>query len=384
MLGGGADAARSMLTTISASIMTVTSLTFSLTVLTLQLASSQYSPRMLRTFSSDRVVHWTLAVFLGTFTYSLVVLRTIRSTDTAPEFVPHLSVTLAFILGLGSIAALVFFLAHLAREIRAENILDRLRDSAILAIERYYPPVGSGTGRSLPAQPQTVLKSIKSGFLTSVQLEAIAGLGEARSLTIHLIPRPGDYVLEGNTLAVLAGPPLSGEDIKDVAAQVNAWVTLGPERTQLMDTSFSLSQLADVAARALSPGTNDPTTAIHAIHQASAVLVRALGRDCVPMLCLDATTNTGATLDLPDFSELLDTAFTPIRVYGHQDPKVAVSLATAIGGLAANDSDHRHSTTFLDFLQDLDDSVQSSDVIARDRKRILSSITQARLVCLGA
>ncbi|MGJ9402135.1 DUF2254 domain-containing protein [Arthrobacter sp. KK5.5] len=383
-VGGGADAARSLLTTIATSIMTVTSLTFSLTVVTLQLASSQYTPRMLRTFSSDRVVHWTLAAFLGTFTYAIVVLRTVRSPDTGDEFVPHLAVTFAFVLGLGSIAALVLFLAHLAREIRAENILDQLRKNGIAAIERHYPPAGSGATRKLPDQPKVLIRSHGSGFLTSVELAEVAAVGTELGRTIHFVAQPGEYVLEGTTLAVADGPDLPEEETARLASRVNDSVQLGPERTQLMDTSLALTQLADVAARALSPGTNDPTTAIHAIRHASAVLVRALRRDCGPVSRIDAESGTGATLPLPDFAELLDKTFTPVRTYGQQDPEIVRALAAAVGGIAANDAAHRHGATLLEFLRNLEGSVDAASLIEHDRANALESIARARSLCTDA
>ncbi len=117
--GGDAGAARTVLDAVSSSLITVTSLTFSLTAVTLQLASSQFSPRLLRTFTSDMFVQATLGVFLATFTYSLTVLRTVRSSDAAvPQFVPRLSVTLSFLLAIASVIVLIVFLAHLARQIR--------------------------------------------------------------------------------------------------------------------------------------------------------------------------------------------------------------------------------------------------------------------------
>ena len=125
LFDGGPDAARTVLSSISGSLITVTSLTFSLTVVTLQLASGQFSPRLLRTFSRDRFVHVTLALFLATFTYSLVVLRTVRNGgDTDPDFVPQISITLAVVAALASVVCLVLFLAHLAQQIRVETILD--------------------------------------------------------------------------------------------------------------------------------------------------------------------------------------------------------------------------------------------------------------------
>ncbi len=135
LFGGGAEAARSVLNAIASSQITVTSLTFSLTVVTLQLASSQFSPRLLRTFSRDRFVHVTLAMFLATFTFALTVLRTVRTaTDERDAFVPQVSVTFAFVLVVASVIALVLFLAHLAREIRVETMLRQVHADATEAL----------------------------------------------------------------------------------------------------------------------------------------------------------------------------------------------------------------------------------------------------------
>ena len=137
LFGGGADAARTVLSAVAGSLITVTSLTFSLTVVTLQLASSQFSPRLLRTFSRDRFVHLTLALFLGTFAYSLVVLRTVRTgTDRGVEFVPQISVTVAALLTLASVFALVSFLDHLATQIRVETMLADVHTDASQTLTR--------------------------------------------------------------------------------------------------------------------------------------------------------------------------------------------------------------------------------------------------------
>ncbi len=127
LFGGDADAARSLLGAIASSLITVTALTFSLTVATLQLASSQFSPRLLRTFTSDQFVQATLALFMATFTYALTVLRAVRSAGDSgqAEFVPKFAVTLAFLLAVASVLGLglVLFLAHLTSQIRVETML---------------------------------------------------------------------------------------------------------------------------------------------------------------------------------------------------------------------------------------------------------------------
>ncbi|MBJ6612920.1 DUF2254 domain-containing protein, partial [Streptomyces sp. I3(2020)] len=137
LFGGSADAARSVLGAIAGSLVTVTALTFSLTVVTLQLASSQFSPRLLRTFSADRYVQTTLALFLATFTYALTVLRTVRTgEDGRTGFVPQVSVSVAFLLTLASVFALVLFLSHLAREIRIETMMSSVHSAADRTLHR--------------------------------------------------------------------------------------------------------------------------------------------------------------------------------------------------------------------------------------------------------
>ena len=133
LFSGGPEAARSVLQAISGSLITVTSLTFSLTVVTLQLASSQFSPRLLRTFTADRFVHATLALFLAAFAFALTVLRSVRAeSGSGPSFVPEISVTVAFGLAIASVMGLVLFLAHLTREIRVETMMRR---SAFMACD---------------------------------------------------------------------------------------------------------------------------------------------------------------------------------------------------------------------------------------------------------
>ena len=155
LFGGGPSAARELLGAVSGSLITVTSLTFSLTVVTLQLASSQFSPRLLRTFTRDRVVHVTLALFLTTFTYSLAVLRAVRDEDgEQAAFVPQISVTLAFVLGVASVLGLVIFLGHLAREIRVETMLRKVHRDATRTVARVLDERGPTRAAPGPAARQ--------------------------------------------------------------------------------------------------------------------------------------------------------------------------------------------------------------------------------------
>ena len=173
VFGGGPDAARTLLGAIVGSLITVTSLTFSLTVVTLQLASSQFSPRLLRTFSRDRYVHFTLALFLGTFSYALAVLRTVRNeADGITDFVPQLSISVAFLLCLASVIGLVVFLAHLARQIRVETMLVQVHADAVEAVRQdSADPAG---GRRRAGVRSAGARRRDPDFITGLGLSAFA------------------------------------------------------------------------------------------------------------------------------------------------------------------------------------------------------------------
>jgi len=196
LFGGGADAARTVLSAIAGSLITVTSLTFSLTVVTLQLASSQFSPRLLRTFSRDPFVHRTLALFLGTFAYSLVVLRTVRtSTNSRPEFVPKISITVAVVLTLVSVFALVLFLDHLATQIRVETMLDDVHTDASDTVRRVLQkrPERPATHPVPPQAPPTAcpIEVAESGFLVSVDEDKLLSAACTAGAVVQIDGLPG-------------------------------------------------------------------------------------------------------------------------------------------------------------------------------------------------
>lgn len=216
LFGGGPDAARSVLSAVAGSLITVISLTFSLTVVTLQPASGQFSPRLRRTFSRDRFVHVTLALFLGTFTYALVVQRTVRTAngDQQQAVVPQIAVTVALLLALGSVLGLVLFLAHLARQIRVETILDNVHQEATETLHRVLQVRDHGTPdtRVVPDPPWTAvpLLATRSGFLLSVDEDALLAAAHDAGALIRLDCLPGGSVVAGTPLGTawtLDGPP---------------------------------------------------------------------------------------------------------------------------------------------------------------------------------
>ncbi len=323
-------------------MITVTSLTFSLTVVTLQLASSQYSPRLLRTFSRDRVVHGTLAVFLATFVYALTVLRTVRTADAGQAaFIPQLSVTLAFVLALASVLALVGFLAHLTGQIRVEAVLRNVHAeasataAAVTAGLTDVDPVRP----ALPRRPEGAehLLARSSGFLVSVDEEAVLAAAVAADAVVVVEALPGASVVAGTPVGV-AWP--RGAERFDAAtwAQLSARtagaIATGFERTAAQDVAFGLRQLTDVAIRALSPGVNDPTTAVHALGHSAALLGELAARDLGPRVLRDADDVVRVVLHRPDLAALLDEAVSQPRRYGADDPAVLARLLALLDELA--------------------------------------------------
>ncbi len=342
IFGGDAEAARSLLAAIAGSLITVTSLTFSLTVVTLQLASSQFSPRLLRTFTRDRFVQTTLAVFLATFVFALTVLRTVRTehSDQA-EVVPQMSVTFAFLLAVASVLALVLFLAHLVRQIRVETMLEQVHDDARATVRRELPERRQvGAGDRMPETPETsrLVLARGSGFLNSVDTELLLRLACDHDVVIVVERVLGSFVVAGTPVAsVWRSSGLStwaDDDFEPVAEKGAAAMELGFERTSIHDVSYGLRQLADVATKALSPGINDPTTACHTIDKTAALLGELVARDLGPYVARDDVGVVRVAVRRSSFSDLLDLAVGQPRRYGAADLAVVASLFRLLRDLA--------------------------------------------------
>ena len=328
LFGGGAGAARTVLDAIASSLITVTSLTFSLTVVTLQLASSQFSPRLLRTFTRDLVVQSTLALFLGTFTYALTVLRTVRSESSRhSQFVPDISITVAFVLAVLSVVGLVLFLAHLAQTIRVENMLRNVHGGATEAVERLLDETDSAPldpVSLLPRTAPTLLTAPASGFLVRVDEATLLEIACDAGLVVLVDVTPGSSVVRGTPVGAvwLSGSVPDAPPLEELLERVAAALVTGFERTDLQDTCFGLRQLTDVAVKALSPGINDPTTAVHALGHSAALVCEMTSRDLGPRVLRAHDDVVRVVLRRPGLPEVLALAVEQPARYGAAEPEV--------------------------------------------------------------
>jgi uncharacterized membrane protein len=283
LFAAGAEASRELLGVVAASMITVAGTVFSITLVALSLASSQYSSRVLRNFMRDHTNQVVLGVFVGIFAYCLVVLRTIHDRDDT-DFLPTISVLLGMGLGFVGILVLVFFIHHISTSIQASQILAAVRLETTDAIDRLFPDPVSATDDleasdpypGAPDERWQAVTATRSGYLQRVDVPALVAIACERDSVVHVRPRVGEFVIEGTTVCELR----SAADLDDaMRKRVRHCWAVGPQRTLQQDVGFGVRQLVDVALKALSPSINDSTTAVMCIDNLTAVLLRLSDRN---------------------------------------------------------------------------------------------------------
>ncbi|WP_194395942.1 DUF2254 domain-containing protein [Microbacterium atlanticum] len=336
VFNGGADTARSVLSSIAGSLITATSLTFSLTVIALQLASTQASPRVLRLFARDRQVHWTLAAFLGTFAYAITVLRSVRSpSEDTPEFVPRISVTVAFVLTIVSVVMLIFFLAHLAKQLRVETMLKDIHaetDRAVRLVGDRSEAVSAFHGQAVVPRGPTTVRATASGFITGGDLPTLVQLAEDHGIVVEELRQVGDNIVAGTDLARWWVPDeeAGSADEPVIAEKIRRIYAIRFERTSVEDIRYGMQQIVDIALRALSPGVNDPTTAVHAVGHLSAILIKAVAMPRPPEAVAGPTGLLRVVTHRTAAADDLEAALEPIRHYGSGDQSVVARFIQLI------------------------------------------------------
>lgn len=344
LFSGGSSAARSILGTIAGSMITVTGLTFSLTVVALQVASGQFTPRLLRTFLSDRGNQVVLSAFIATFAYSLLLLRTVRDeSDAGPANVPGPGVSLAIGLTVLCVALLVYFIHHLTDQLRVESVMAEVVRETLHTIESSHAEDANPTGGGLPNVPHGAarVRARRSGYLQSLDLDKLFDVARAagNGVNVRLRPQVGDHVTRDATLAwvwpVRVGDDEQGPipfDVDQFGHRLHGAIQIGADRTMRQDVAFGIRQLVDIAVRALSPGVNDPTTAVEAVHKLTEVLLPLGTRPLHDLTRNDDEVVVG--VPRPDFADYLGMANAQIRRYGADEPEVVRALAAMLRDLA--------------------------------------------------
>jgi uncharacterized membrane protein len=337
---GGTEGARSVLSVIAGSVMTVVSIVFSLTVTTLAQTSSHFGPRVLRNFTSDRGVQFTLGTFIATFVYCLLVLRTVRSLEEK-SFVPYLSVNIGILLALASMAVLIYFIHHISQNIQAENLIANVGEQfqkslPVLFPERIGRPHSDNTrSEQLPDDSQwqaaDIVLSAANGYVQAVGDEQLMQLATQHDLMLQLARRPGDFVTTTSTLLrVLPRAHIN----PDIELELRDCFSLGTHRTPHQDAQYMMQQMVEIAVHALSPGINEPFTALTCIDWIGASLCGVARRELPMPLRQDEHGRLRVIACTLDFEELTDIAFGQIRLYGANNPDVMLHLLETIGEIA--------------------------------------------------
>jgi uncharacterized membrane protein len=339
---GGAEGASALLGIVAGSMITITGVVFSMTLVTLSLASSQLGPRLLRSFMRDSATQAVLGTFIATFLYCLLVLRTIRRAEEV-AFVPHLSVTLGVLLAMASVGVLIYFIHHLSVSIQANEIAARIGKELIERIDLLFPGhIGQGAPR-IPTEPPDAgffeafhqearpVGADGDGYLQFIDGEALLALAMEEDLVVRLERRPGDYVVAKCPLALV----WPGSRVTDrLTDQVQSLFVLGHQRTSDQDIEFGVNQLVEIAVRALSPGLNDPFTAMTCVDHLGSALCRLATRDMPSPYRHDRQNQLRVIAPGNTFPQVVDAAFNQIRQFSRSSVAVTIRLLETIAVVA--------------------------------------------------
>ncbi len=342
--GGGAEGAQQMLSTIASGLITVTGVVFSVTTVALQLASSQFTPRVLRNFTSDRSNQVVLGVFISTFTYTLLVLRVVRSSaPDQPPFVPRLAILISLVMVLISIGFLIYYINHAARSMQIAYILQQVTRRSIEQVEQVFPhTLGRPSEHDLTEFPFPETQGVAvyprhAGYLQAVDEHSLFHLGQRKNQLIRMERWIGEFVLPSQPLATVWSP----QDIDEAMLQsIRESFVLGHERTPEQDIEFGIIEIADIALKALSPAINDPTTAQNCIDRLAEILSLLASRDPLhPTRTQQGRIHFQALYT--DFGRAVDLAFRQIRHAGADHPVIREKLLSTVELLIAAVPDSR-------------------------------------------
>jgi uncharacterized membrane protein len=339
VISGGADAARQILTAIAAAVITVVTLVFSITIVTLTLASTQFGPRMLRNFIRDRITQLTLGSFVATFVYSILALVSI-GPGAHGEFVPHVSITVTMVLVVLDVAVLVVFIDHIAKSIQLPQVIASIAGDLAHAIEADVAESATDVVKAGPSlsemlvrldEDSGVVRAPGSGYLQYVSMSTLIDISSRGHAVIRLLHRPGHFVVEGEPLAnVWPAAATPG-----VARALGGAHATGPHRTLTQDLSFAVDQLVEIAIRALSAAVNDTFTALACIDWLGDGLGKIAGRWRPVMVHRDAAGHVRVITVPVSFRRLVERAHDKIRQASRGMPAVMIRQLEAIAKVMA-------------------------------------------------
>ena len=392
IFGGSADGARTLLSTIAGSLVTIVGVLFSITIVVLQQAASQFTPRVMGNFIRQTGTQFTLGIYLATFLYALLIIRSIRGEDAqAEEFIPRLSIAFSLLLATACLGFLVYFIHHMATSLQASMVIANVNQEFRQDTGPLYPEHIGATAndedlslesfrREYMPVPTVRVAAEESGYLLSVDDEAIlANVPETTGIAV--LPQIGDFVVRGTPMIEVSGYRQLDEDERH---RIFECVELGTERSRFQDPMFSIRQLVDIALKALSPSVNDPTTANNAISMLGdciAVLVDRKFPDRVRVVRRGEDDHRGDVhvwTNRPPFEAYVDASFSEIRRESIRNVAVTLHLAETVGAIGDAITSPERAEPLHTVLTDMLRGLERTDFDEQDIEKIRQSIDSAR------
>ena len=344
LYSGGVDGARALLGAIAGSIISVAALASSIAITALALASGQFGSRLLRNFMDDRGFQITLGTFNGTFLFCLVILRSTRSAEEGGGGVPQISVTVALMLAVACVFLLIYFLHHMARAIQAPYVIADAAKDLNQEIERLYGKSVEKKAAAAPDRRREIeeselpdwdegfdIEADDEGYIKAVNYDRLLKIATQHDRSFKLAFRAGNWVGPGDTLATV-WPPISPVAYEE---KLRGCFILGRDRSSVQDPEYGINQLVEVASRALSPGINDPFTAMTCLDYLGAALNHVLRCDIPSPYLLDDERKLRVVVSHVTFPGLCDASFNMIRQFGADSPAVMIRMLETLARVGA-------------------------------------------------
>lgn len=332
LLGIGAEEARIMLSTIAGSMISIVGITFSMTVVTLALASSQYTSRILRNFMRNRITQIVIGTFIGIFAYCLIILCTIRE-GAGNEFIPNLAVLFAFLSALGGACILIFFIHHIASSIQASNILAAITNDTFSTIKKIYPENDKiestkhiDIKEQLSKLTWTSVLAKKNGYIQSIDVDHLKQLAVENKLVIRIEHKIGSFVADSTPLASVSDDEKASTALTQ---SIHSAFIFNRYRDLDQDVSFGIRQLVDIALKALSPGINDTTTAVMCLNYLTSIMVQLATKNYNSSYHFEENELKLITKD-HNFKTFLDESFDQIRENAKENTAIILSIIHAL------------------------------------------------------
>lgn len=328
---GSAADARSLLSATAGAIITTLGLVLSITVLTLSIAASQFGQRLLRRYMRDRGTQVCIGIFAATFVFSLLTLLSVTSRAHEKEFVPWLSIWISTIWALTCIAVLIYYINHVALSIQVNNVLADLAADFRWAIGQNQAP-NQACRLSMPVvRGDLALLSPATGYIQSINYQVLVSAAAAAGAVVRFESRPGQFVVQDATLAVAEGGSLSQTRLED---DFRRTVRIGVRRTLLQDPEFAIAQIVEIALRAMSPGVNDPNTAVTCVNWLADGLRVLAQHPAGSPTHFDSRGNLRVVEQMNDFEQIVAATYSPIRQVARNSAMLTIGMLNSISHIA--------------------------------------------------